>query len=139
MSRSSKSLLAILLAVTFLVPLAANAAQWVRVSSINDRSGDVDKQSIQKIGDLRKFWVRYNFFEPQESSGKWYQSAAVHSLIDCNKRTFTQLGAVFYSEKNLGGNVVLTHDFVKLGVASESTESIIPGSSGETFYKFVCK
>ena len=62
---------------------------------------EIDKDSIERQGELVQFWEKLVFIQPKivdEASGKWVKEKKVHRLMHCADRTQGVISGATYSE-----------------------------------------
>lgn len=123
------------LALVLSLPLAAQAAQWVRVSKAGGNMFYIDKASVIKLDKLRKVWSLHSFAQVQTTpEGKSYRSLKALHLYSCDERTVTLQSQVYYPEAMGKGEPVENYKYEKF-----APEDIVPDSPYDSALDAVCK
>lgn len=121
--------------VLLALPLAAEAAQWVRVSKAGGNMFYIDKASVIKQENLRKVWSLHSFAQPQTTpEGKSYRSLKALHLYSCDERTTTLQSQVYYPEAMGKGEPVENYKYEKF-----APEDIVPDGPYDNALAAVCK
>ena len=107
----------------------AVAEDWVLLGINSNNTtifGDADSRTDNSA------WFETRYAEPKKmiSNGKFYNTAKALEEMDCSGKRFRALTVTWYSES---GNPIgsETPSYAKWGY-------VIPGTGGESMYKFVC-
>ena len=105
----------------------AVAADWVRVDIVNDDAifGDADSRTDNSA------WFEHRYANPKKHiNGKFFNTIRELEEMDCSGKRFRALTVTGYSKS---GNSIgsETPSYAKWGY-------VIPGTGGESMYKFVC-
>lgn len=105
----------------------AVAADWVLVDINNDNTtfGDADSRTDNRA------WFEQRYAKPQKyDNGKFYNTAKALEEMDCSGKRHRLLTETAYSKS---GNPIVSNT-----PSYAKWEYIIPGTLGESMYKFVC-
>lgn len=107
--------------------MPAVAADWVLVDINNDKVmfGDADSRTDNRA------WFETRFAKPQKyGNGKFYDKAKMLEEMDCSGKRHRILTATVYSKsgKSIGSETASYAEW----------SYVIPGTVGESMYKFVC-
>jgi hypothetical protein len=108
----------------------AQAAEWVRVSTIDLHQHWYDRSKIFVDGDVVTYWRRVTFRTPQRSKAGMAASALYRERVDCRTHLHTTLGYLLYSKEQSILENVHTPD--------AAPEAIIPETVGDQFEKLMC-
>ncbi|MDR2219638.1 MAG: hypothetical protein LBE24_03555 [Methylobacillus sp.] len=112
------------------------ASNWVIVSRDDSLTVYVDTQSVRKDGVSVKVWSKWVWSSPQKlefiQPAEIYKSVRQLSEYHCNERTYTVQKDVLYADTEMT-EVVDTLDYPDI------PEEVVPGSSDESIFEFVCK
>jgi hypothetical protein len=124
-----------LILAAVLMPLFAQAANWVGVSAAADSQSFIDKDSIVKGQAGYKVWSLVSFAKEQTTrEGTPYKSVKALHVYSCSERTVTLLSQVYYGEAMGKGPVAQNIKYEKF-----SPEDIVPDSTYEGALQMVCK
>jgi hypothetical protein len=121
----------VFIALFFLSITSHASTSWILVAETS--SGDqifIDRNSIQKSGDSRTFWVLSNFKERKEGD----LSSKVQRTINCRTREMIGRYYMFYDDINNMGK--LTNN---INNDKGKWDPIAPETIGWDFMIFVCK
>lgn len=106
--------------------------RWIAVSETATAVVYIDSETIIRSGNNVTFWVRGVYFSPtRDVSGKLYDTTFYLHEISCNRR---KLSIKSYTNRSRG-EVVTSLDIPSL---EQTWQSIVPGSVGESYYRYVC-
>jgi len=121
--------------ITFLV-LSSGVpalAEWVLVSvSDPGMTTYVDQDTIRRKGDLVKMWSLGDYKAIQTEEGISFLSIKVQGQYNCATELDRGLSLTIFSGHMGGGDVVYS------GANEQKWKPIIPGSVGQTLWKFAC-
>ena len=106
----------------------AVAADWVLVDIDNDNNttfGDADSRTDNRA------WFEHRYAKPQKiSDGKFFNTTKTLREMDCSGKRFRMLTVTAYSKSGnpIGSD---TRSYAEW-------DYVIPGTVGESMYKFVC-
>ncbi len=124
-----------LLLIFLLMPLLAQAAQWVKVGGDGSSEAFIDKSSILRSGGQFKVWSLVSYDGEQTAhDGTVYRSMKALQLYACGARTTTLLSQVYYAEAKGKGPVVQRFKYEKF-----EAEDIIPDSTADGALQLICK
>ena len=117
------------------MPLAAHAAQWVKIGDASGSESYLDKSSIIKSDKGRKAWSLVSFGKEQATpDGTPYRSMKALHLYSCEERTTTLLSQVYYPDAMGKGPVGQSFKYEKFG-----PEDIVPDSVADGALQVICK
>ena len=96
----------------------------------------IDKDSIERQGELVQFWEKLEFIQPKivdEASGKWVKEKKVHRLMHCADRTQGVISGATYSEN---GRFISS---VSFDAPQSEMSTIPPGTLAAAELTLVCK
>ena len=96
----------------------------------------IDKDSIERQGELVQFWEKLVFIQPKivdEASGKWVKEKKVHRLMHCADRTQGVISGATYSEN---GRFISS---VSFDAPQSEMSAIPPGTLAAAELKLVCE
>lgn len=126
-----------LIALICCFPLLAMAATWVDVAVSDNSRIDMDRDSVESTEEHVKAWFKEEtLVRRQNAVGNYYRSAVTFEIFMCKERKTAIQKAVYYTEPNLGGNVVSDMDF---DINDSAYTLVIPGSLGELKMKRACE
>jgi len=112
------------------------AEAWVTVSSPSPNiSFAIDRNSVERTGQLARFWERMIYATPEirdEASARLIKEKKVQRLMDCEKLTQAVLFGSLYADD---GSFITSTAFDH---PEKSMMAIPPGSIAEKELKFVC-
>lgn len=80
------------------------AEEWITIPSSDPNIAfSIDKSSIEREGDLVRFWERLIFIQPKikdEASGKMVKEKKVHRLMNCAENTQGVISGATYAENS---------------------------------------
>ena len=97
---------------------------------------EIDKDSIERQGELVQFWEKLVFIQPKivdEASGKWVKEKKVHRLMHCADRTQGVISGATYSEN---GRFISS---VSFDAPQSEMSAIPPGTLAAAELELVCK
>jgi len=109
------------------MPAVAADWVWVEIDSDNNTTfGDADSRTDNSA------WFETRYAEPKKmiSNGKFYNTAKALEEMDCSGKRFRALTVTWYSES---GNPIGSYT-----PSYAEWSYVIPGTGGESVYKFVC-
>lgn len=115
--------------VVALLPVAAEASVWHRVSRSTGAIYYIDVESARSTSDSVTVW-EYVINATSTKSG--VKSAKVRTTYDCNSESFRTLHYVFYDVK---GDVISS----ERSQTSYENRFPVPDTVSETIFNFVCK
>ena len=119
-----------LLLLWTLIPCVAGAANWQQLFSDYKYSVAVDKDSIQRSGDIAKAWVRQHFVKERHSGDYAYNVLNGLNAFDCkHKRVNLLQVAIFRDDK-----AVDSYTPAQTG----GNRPIIPGTVEYFAYRYLC-
>ena len=119
-----------LLLLWTLIPCAAAAANWQQLFSDYEYSVAVDKDSIQRSGDIAKAWVRQHFVIERHSGNYAYNILNGLNSFECKNKSVSLLQvAVFYDDKAVDSYTPNQ---------SGGNRPIIPGTVEYFAYRYLC-
>lgn len=109
--------------------MPAVAADWVLVSTDSNEAyaifGDADSRTDDRA------WFETRFAKPQKiGDGKFYNAMKMLEEVDCSGKRDRILTVTAYSKS---GNSIVSYT-----PSYTEWRYVIPGTSGESMYKFVC-
>jgi hypothetical protein len=117
--------------VALLLPVApVDAAEWVRVSTIDANQHWYDRSKIYVDGDLVTYWRRVSFRTPQRSKTGMASSAMYRERVDCRTHVHTTLAYLLYAKDQSVLDNVPTPD--------AQAEPTVPETVGDQFEKLMC-
>jgi hypothetical protein len=108
----------------------AQAAEWVRVSTIDIHQHWYDRSKILVDGDVVTYWRRVTFHSPQRTKSGMATSAMYRERVDCRTHMHTTLGYLLYQKDQSVLENVHTPD--------AAPEPIVPETVGDQFEKLMC-
>ena len=118
------------LALVALVPLAALAAEWVKVPTPDAHQHWYDRSKLVFEGETVTYWRRVAFRSPQRSKGGLATSAMYRERIDCRTHTSRTLGYLLYARDGSVIENVRTPD--------AEPEPVTPDTLGDQYEKVMC-
>lgn len=122
----------ILLALILLGSSSLMAANWKYIATANTNTVSyIDTESIQRNGDIVKFWVLFDF-RNSTTRDPFYQDkteAKALQMTSCKRKESTIVYEIFYYKN--GDNISNTYNI--------NWRPIVPGSAEDEIYKAVCK
>lgn len=88
--------------------VSSNAiAEWVLVTAGNKQSSFVDSSTIQRLGEIVRFFGIDVFIKPQMTpEGKTFMSVQSEFEVDCSQQQSRRLNIIAYSGKMGSGDVI---------------------------------
>lgn len=124
-----------LLLAALLMPLLAQAANWVGVGAGSGSQSFIDTASILKNPAGYKVWSLVSYSTDQTTpDGTPYRSMKALHIYSCGQRTITLLSQVYYGEAMGKGPVAQNLKYEKF-----TPEDIIPDSAYDGALQAVCK
>jgi hypothetical protein len=118
-------------AVALCLPLAAAAAEWVKVPARDLNQHSYDRSKLLVEGDSITYWRRVVFRAPQRTASGMATSAMYRERIDCHTHTHRTLGYLLYAKD---GSVI---DNVRTPDAE--AEPVVPETVGDRYEKLMCE
>jgi hypothetical protein len=118
------------LAAALVLPLAAHAAEWVRVEANDQHQHFYDRSKLQIEQDVIIYWRRVVFRAPQPTRNGTARMAMYRESIDCARHTSRALGYLLYAQDGTVLDNVYTPD--------ATPEPIIPETVGDRFEALMC-
>jgi len=118
--------------ICILLPKPALASNWVLIGASNEVTNYIDAESILVQGEIKKYWTKKDFKEPQVLEGKIYTQSMTYLQINCSERTLGLISVWLYDSK---GKVVNSASLNPIG----NQVSIPPNSIADTERKAVCE
>jgi hypothetical protein len=121
----------------FLVPLAAQAADWVEISSDPESTFYYDRGSLHREGDMVEVMLLWNFPEVQLTRRpvKPYLSATRLTRFDCKKGGRANIESTLYRGAMASGEVT---DVYRTPDAEVHFEWVNPDAPGGESMRKVC-
>ena len=121
----------------FLVPLAAQAADWVEISSDPESTFYYDRNSLHRDGDVVEVVLLWNFPEVQLTRRpiKPYLSATRLTRFDCRKGGRANIESTLYRGAMASGDVT---DVYRTPDAEVHFEWVNPDAPGGESMRKVC-
>ena len=121
------------------VSLPAHAANWVDVAGNDEVTVFVDTESIRRVGNRVRTWLKWKWAKPQAVPGsypsKTYQSEKQLQVSDCKDRTLAIAQGIRYAAPD-DGDVV---DSYTIEEKAWKFSEAAPETIGETLIRFACK
>ena len=123
------------LVLCLLLTLAAAPAWagWVKVSVTDEHTTYIDPATIEKDGNLRRFWQVYDLKQRGAALGE--MSRRYLSEYDCKEERFRRLSMSFHSDQMAGGRVLNSGN--EPGKWND-IKPRVPPSPAQTIMRFVC-
>jgi hypothetical protein len=118
------------LAAALALPLAAHAADWVRVDASDQHQHFYDRSKLVIEQDTISYWRRVVFRAPQPARSGSARMAMYRESIDCVRHTYRSLGYLLYGQDGGVLDNVYTPD--------APAEPIIPETVGDRFETLMC-
>jgi hypothetical protein len=112
------------------LPLAAAAAEWVKVPAKDLNQHSYDRSKLLVEGDSITYWRRVVFRAPQRTSSGTAVSGMYRERIDCHAHTHRTFGYLLYARN---GSVI---DNVRTPDAE--AEPVVPETVGDRYEKLMC-
>jgi hypothetical protein len=119
-----------MLAAALALPVAAGAAEWVRVEAGDQHQHFYDRSKLQIEQDSITYWRRVVFRTPQPARNGTARMAMYRESIDCARHTYRALGYLLYSQDGTVLDNVYTPD--------APPDPIIPETVGDRFEALMC-
>jgi hypothetical protein len=117
-------------AVALYLPLAAAAAEWVKVPAKDLNQHSYDRSKVLVEGDSVTYWRRVQFSAPQRTSSGMAASGMYRERIDCHAHTHRTLGYLLYARD--GGVIDNVH------TPDAEAEPVVPETVGDRYEKLMC-
>lgn len=112
------------------VPLAAVAAEWIKVPAPDAHQHWYDRSKLVFDGDAVTYWRRVEFGSPQRSKSGLATSAMYRERIDCRAHSHRTLGYLLYARE---GSVI-----ENVRTPEAETEPVTPDTVGDQYEKVMC-
>jgi Surface-adhesin protein E len=112
------------------LPLAAVAADWVKVPAPDQNQHWYDRSKLIVDGNAITYWRRVEFRAPQRTKAGTAASAMYRERIDCRAHTQRTLGYLLYAKD--GAVLENVHQ------PDVEAEAIIPETVGDQYEKLMC-
>ena len=109
----------------------AVAADWVLVSIDSNEANTIIGDADSRTDDRAWFEVRYTKLQ-KSGDGKFYNKAKMLEEMDCSGKRHRGLTSTWYSKS---GSSIDSYTYTP---SYAKWDYIIPGTIGESMYKFVC-
>jgi hypothetical protein len=116
--------------VALCVPLAALAAEWVKVPAPDLNQHWYDRSKLAVENENITYWRRVDFRVPQRSKAGMATSGMYRERIDCRAHTYRTLGYLLYAKN---GSVI-----ENVHAPDAEPEPIIPETVGDRFEHVMC-
>jgi len=113
------------------VPLAAAAAEWVKVQTPDVNQHWYDSNKLLFEGDTVTYWRRVEFRSPQRSKAGLAGSAMYRERVDCRAHTLRMLGYLLYA----GNGAVIEN----VHTPEAAAEPVVPETLGDQYEQLMCK
>ncbi len=113
-----------------LAPLAAAAADWVRVDAADQNTHYYDRSKLGIDGPEISYWRRVVFRTPQPVKGGMARMAMYRERINCDRHTYQTLGYLLYGQDGMVLDNVYTPDAAPVAV--------VPETVGDRFETLMC-
>ncbi|PWT76480.1 MAG: hypothetical protein C5B46_01105 [Proteobacteria bacterium] len=112
------------------VPIAAAAADWVKMETPDAHSHWYDQSKLVFEGDSVTYWRRVQFRSPQRSKSGLAVSAMYRERVECRAHSMRTLGYLLYGkDRNVIEN---TH------TPEAPAEPVVPETLGDQYEKLMC-
>jgi hypothetical protein len=112
------------------LPLAAVAADWVKVPAPDQNQHWYDRSKLAHEGNSITYWRRVEFRTPQRTKTGTAGSAMYRERIDCRAHTQRTLGYLLYARD--GAVIESVHK------PDAEAEAVIPDTVGDQYEKLMC-
>jgi hypothetical protein len=116
--------------VALCLPLAALAAEWIKVPAPDLNQHWYDRSKLTAENESITYWRRVDFHVPQRSKSGMAQSGMYRERIDCRAHTYRTLGYLLYAKN---GSVI-----ENMHTPDATAEPIIPETVGDRFDRVMC-
>ena len=125
-----------LLFVLLIMTCSVSRADWEYVGKTDTRSEYHDNSTVRRSETNAKMWRLRDYFEMQtNASGKKYKSLKFREVYNCMEDTSAIIALIQYSDSMGRGSVV---NSLEVKENQWDWQSVVPGSSGEVFFKIAC-
>ena len=116
--------------VALCVPLAALAAEWIKVPAPGPNQHWYDRTKLAVENESITYWRRVDFRVAQRSKAGMATSGMYRERIDCRAHTYRTLGYLLYAKN---GSVI-----ENVHTPDAEPEPIIPETVGDRFERLMC-
>lgn len=117
-------------------PSAFAEEDWIRLpTSAPDITFTIDKASVERQGNIVKFWEKITFEKPDvkdEASGMMIKEKKIHRIMDCAVHTQGVISGATYGEN---GRFITSVEF---SAAQIRMNAIPPGTLADEEFNLVC-
>jgi hypothetical protein len=113
--------------------------RWVEVSSDDDASAYIDKQTIKRHGHNVEAWLEIIYTEPTATTDRYparqYQNETDLAVYNCAERTSATIEILRYANADKSGEVVETWSIPK---SMAAFSGVAPQTIGERAFTYLC-
>jgi len=114
--------------------------RWVKISSDEDTSAYIDKQTIKRHGHNVEAWLEIIYTEPTAMTDRYparqYQNETDLAVYNCAERTSATIEILRYTNADKSGGIVETWSIPK---SMATFSGVAPQTIGERAFAYLCK